>query len=542
MPNLLLNLLLIFVSASFVAAETATSLTKDGVTWTFSKAETVGYYCNGDRWVVGPVTIVSISPADENPGDAWKKHGTALNPPPNTLNQGQGFDSSMNTGTWYANSRNVAPANTGQPLVVSPGNSVVSAISVANQVSGFNAIRFERMVTLTVVQQPPATLQGAWFRPPPCGTDKAFRWNTAENLSKSLLQNKAIPADAKSIAEVLGYFAFPWMAIAEGDSVQGMSPRTMPNYGRDAGNLLSHGLLSLHLDYPNDQKQLLYIRLVQYGIDIYGAMKAGMVCRGAGGLDNGRKAAMVLAGLALNDPEIKEWSDASKHLVFAEDKQTFFVQQWNVDQPRIAPPNTPDSNGNYYEPYTSAMIGTPEWGVYHSVESNKDSSGWANCSYRFIGGSQVGHALWAHLTPGAVAAWNHRAFFEYEDRYFTHEDTYHTWPNGSTNGIPKFVYNMWKAYRDGGTPVIPPTVNFSVNDRIKVWRDTRVRGSASLSGELLGIQNTNAEGTIKDGPREMDNIVWWYIDYDNGSPGWSGEDNFEKLGNPPSKPAPPRVE
>jgi hypothetical protein len=459
----------------------AKSIERFGVTWYFNDCERYGTYANGDYWVLGPVTIWKIDPEDENPGDAWEKHGTALNPPPNTVNQGQGFDSSMNTGTWYNNARNVAPANTGQPLVVTPGNSVVSAKSVATQVSGFNAIRFEKMVTLTVVNQlePAGHTSGTWFRPPPAGNDKSFRWST-EDLSQSLLQNNSIPSSARPIAEVLGYFEIPWMVIAEGDSMQGMFPRDMPpNYGRDAGNRLSHGLLSLLLNHPAPQKQLLYTRLVQYGIDIYGSMKAGMVHRGAGGLDNGSKAAVVLAGLALNDSDIKNWSDATKHMVFAEDKQTFYVQQWNVDQPRIRPVGVPDDNNNYYEPYlqSDADNKLPEWGVYHSVESNKDTRGWANASYRFIGSMQAGHALWARLTPGAVAAWNHPAFFDYEDRFFATHLLYPTWRNGTTNGMPTFVYDMWLAHRGG---ITQPT-----NATLSIYKSGN--GSGTVTSSPSGI-------------------------------------------------------
>src|SRR5208283_4217932 len=41
---------------------TATSITKDGITWTFSEAVPVGQFVNGDYYVVGPVTATAISP------------------------------------------------------------------------------------------------------------------------------------------------------------------------------------------------------------------------------------------------------------------------------------------------------------------------------------------------------------------------------------------------------------------------------------------------------------------------------------------------
>src|SRR5262249_16964951 len=38
------------------------SVTKDGITWTFSQSVRVGKFVNGDYFVVGPVTITSILP------------------------------------------------------------------------------------------------------------------------------------------------------------------------------------------------------------------------------------------------------------------------------------------------------------------------------------------------------------------------------------------------------------------------------------------------------------------------------------------------
>ena len=40
----------------------ASSLSQYGITWTFDRDRQVGQYVNGDWWVVGPVTIVNITP------------------------------------------------------------------------------------------------------------------------------------------------------------------------------------------------------------------------------------------------------------------------------------------------------------------------------------------------------------------------------------------------------------------------------------------------------------------------------------------------
>jgi hypothetical protein len=40
-----------------------TQITQEGITWTFSQAQRVGRFVNGDYYVVGPVTVVNIQPA-----------------------------------------------------------------------------------------------------------------------------------------------------------------------------------------------------------------------------------------------------------------------------------------------------------------------------------------------------------------------------------------------------------------------------------------------------------------------------------------------
>jgi hypothetical protein len=501
------------------SAVAATSILQFGITWTFSEDKAVGQYANGDWWVVGPVTITSISPASMTDGSGWTKNGTMLNPSPTTRNLGQGFDSSVNFGTYYNSFLNVAPAKTGSPLVVPGGVSVVSSISAGSPNTVVARSQFEIQAFLTVVAvAPPA---GA-FRPPPTGSDKTHYWNKS-SLNYGILQSLATPASTLPLSTVEGYFEKPWPVIAEGASIQAMSPKQMPNYGRDAANLLNHGLLSLHLNYTNSQKDKLYIKMVQYGIDIYGSVKAGMVFTDNGGLNNGRKAPMVFAGMALSDPNILEWSDRNQHNVFGEDKQTFYVSQSDVSRARYT------ADGRPRDPYTQAMIGTPEWGEKHESQPERDGSNWG-AYYRWIGGSQLGNVLAIRLSSGGVSAWNHQALFDYEDRYWELEKNAQTY--SAPNNISSFTYEMWAAYRNSGSVVVPPPTTavgtFSVGDRISASENTNIRATAALSGSLLGVQTLGALGTIVSGPVVADNIIWWQMNFDNGVDGWGGADNFSK--------------
>lgn len=74
---------------------TAASVSKDGITWTFSQSVPVGQFVNGDYYVVGPVTITAIDPAPT--ASSLYENGSVLNLP--TANSKSGFDSRLNDGT-----------------------------------------------------------------------------------------------------------------------------------------------------------------------------------------------------------------------------------------------------------------------------------------------------------------------------------------------------------------------------------------------------------------------------------------------------------
>jgi hypothetical protein len=181
-----------------------------------------------------------------------------------------------------------------------------------------------------------------------------------------------------------------------------------PDYGRDMGMQLSQALLLLQTNLTNAQKQTLYIRMVQYGIDVYGAAAAGGNWRNNGGHNQGRKMPMILAGLALEKPEILAYADAKKHFIFGEDQQTFYVTQADVDL------NRHSADGRTRHPYTSAMIGMPEWGEKHSTSPSRDGSNWGVSYREIVIQGCVGHIITAHIL-GVEDLWNHPVIFDYFD-------------------------------------------------------------------------------------------------------------------------------
>ena len=74
---------------------TVSSLTKDGITWTFDKPVPAGQFVTGDYFVVGPVTVASISPAPTTSSPYL--NGSVLDLP--AANGKSGFDSRLNVGS-----------------------------------------------------------------------------------------------------------------------------------------------------------------------------------------------------------------------------------------------------------------------------------------------------------------------------------------------------------------------------------------------------------------------------------------------------------
>lgn len=132
-----------FVPAS---ADAATSINQYGITWNFNANYTTGQFVNGDYWVVGPVTITSISPATTTSGRIM--HGSMLNP---KMSESQGYDSSISYFTYNA-SLNVART---MPLTIQPGNSLVSTISLSSPFPGVKYALKTAAVLTVMASAPP---------------------------------------------------------------------------------------------------------------------------------------------------------------------------------------------------------------------------------------------------------------------------------------------------------------------------------------------------------------------------------------------------
>ncbi len=444
----------------------ASSITQYGITWTFDRAYQVGQFATGDYWVVGPVTITSITNSYHVHGftPVQGQDGSMINPGTNTK---QGYDHSLSS---YNASLNVSypngqPISAGNPLVLGTSQTLVSTVSwlyssTTNTEPGcpsFNGgthtprpvLRSAAVLTCLAASAPTGS-----FRPPYVGTDKTIRFNVSQlqpNLLSSLstsgiasipdvetMENKFQRVWLDHVHEYMGSYVHPSENI----------PVSL-GFGQYMAQLIGEALLLLNLDFSeldgSPSKDTLLIEMVQLGIDLAGIADNDGSWPSNGAHNMGRKAPILFAGLLLDDAHMKgvgEWDT-----VFHEDGDTFYVSQADVDRTHSEQWN-PDLRGGTPVPYEVSDIDLPEWGIRHTSDPYRDNKLWS-ATYRPENGVGYPGFVLAAQIMGLKELWNHDALFDYMDRWW-----------GITNGIhppshraTAFTISMWNAYRADYPPV-----------------------------------------------------------------------------------------
>ena len=415
------------------------SLTQYGITWTFEKPALAGRFAMGDWWVVGPVTIRSVSPAPDA-----NRSGSVVNPP---AGRGQGYDDRL--AGFDANLRAVFP------LELKPGQSLVSTHSLAkvgdrtpDTVEGQYARGSLRTaVALTCLDKaPPADA----FRPPFVGSAKPlFRLS---RLRRDLLPGLSCRATLPNRAFLERQLQRIWLDHQAGWVCRMMHPlENMPDYGREITTITSQTGLLLLLDDPKKENETLLARFVQLGIDLYGMTQSNnRLWNADGGHCSGRKWPILFAGIMLDESNM-----ANVKALFAEDEQTYYGEGWRGQKVlwQIHP-------GLRHEELPPEKWKGPPF--------KDDNDGEKSEGYRSLNGpTWVGAALAARLM-GAKKDWGHDAYFVYVDRWWQEEvdrtvstttapgARAATAPAATRPVDPKkvagaaggpFVQAMWKAYR-----------------------------------------------------------------------------------------------
>ena len=461
------------------SAPAATSVSQHGITWTFDADHRTGQFVTGDWWVIGPVTIVSISPADPDPTDDIDVHGSVVNPMPVRRSPyTQSLDSRVGNGTTYRRDDNVARQ---LPLRLQPGSSLLSVRS-RDEVGSDKLILSDGAVLTVLDEVPPPNS----FRPPYAGTDKSIP-GQASQLDLTIFRSLPRVRSAPSLSSLDRLFNQPLIdLITQWPNSSLKTANAGAAYGRDIAREVGDAVLALNLDYPESQKRPLVIKLVQRGLDTYGLAAAGMVWTANGGHNTGRKLPLLIAARALHRSDILAYGDGKRHLIFQEDQQHWFISATDVRLSR---------GKSDRAPYTPEMIGVPEWTENPIHERNMAGSQW-NRSYRYVNGSvNTGLVLAAELM-GLRPLWNWDPLFAYiTERYYPQEST------NPTNAVrlPGFHVAMWEAYRDpkAATKLPPMAHEATPSDRLL---NLSTRGRISGSGELV-------TGFVLQGSRSRDILV-----------------------------------
>ena len=458
------------------------SITRHGVTWTFDKNYTTGQYANGDWWVVGPATIISISPISPAANLNWTqtdgiatavKNGTVINPQPSSQ---QGFNQNIDWQTPYDDNLNIANK---LPQTVQVNSSIVSSISGVPSIPK-GLYQIDSYAILTVVSVAPAP---GSFRPPYMGsTSRVSQWNVS-NLDYSKLNtlpSAALLTVRPDIVAAAAKFSKVWYEQDLNATGWYLHPPYMGGngYGREMSVDTGDAALLLQLDYTNAQKEPLLISFVQYGIDISGIILAGGTWYADGGHNVGRLSPLLIAAFVLNDVSLKQMVIGSA-LTFQEFQTTFFVTQGDVERTdRVV------VNGVPVYPYTTNDIGMPEWGIRHSSQPWKDNNNW-RAAYRGTNGGLMTAPAMVAQVMGVRSAVNWEPMFQYAARHLEYEQSTSykgEFDDGPTTPFPRAFYNAYKA-----VTTVLPTFNTTLT--------TPVIYSLSAGGNSLQVYTRPTEPT-----------------------------------------------
>ncbi len=412
-------------------ADTSVSYYDDTIVFQFADDYEVGQFANGDYWVHNngePVVITSISPVSTTSSNR-QINGTMVNP---EVGQEQGYDSygsSVSPDMEYDATLNLDPGKTGSSLTVEPGSSVIKAISMPTPQ---RRPAISDAAVLTVLAEAPA--EGS-FRPPYVGTDKTITATTSD-LDYDQLGHYPLLGTESDIEEIAETMERVWLEHNTEWTQRDIHPKNnMPTYGRDIAKASGNALLALQMDYSDEEKQTLLIRMVQYGIDLYGVACNGGNWYNNGGHNLGRKMPLLLAAKVLHNEEMLAYGDKEQHFIFQDDQQHFYVSQDDVDMTH-SDAWAPDSRAEAI-PYTASDIGMAEWGIRHADRPYGDNRNW-EATYRDVNGYSETMHVFAAMLMGVQEEWNWPAVFDYVDRFYDTEQ----------ENFSDHFQALWTKYRD----------------------------------------------------------------------------------------------
>ncbi len=438
-----------------------------GITWRFDRKAHVGRFVTGEWYVIGPVTVVEITPKplfgqevvasgkwqlinenavmEDKYKDTWSRNGSRLNQGADTVYAG--FDSRLPHGFYQSS------LVTRLAVAMKPGDALISTISTPEPIVHNSHGQPVGTAAILTCLMEPAPVDA--FRPSYC--DRGQKMYLARDLRRELLYTLPVPEAApKELRKWARAFQRPWLDTVSWGFA---SPKeNMPQYGRWITHAVSDAALLLHLDYVPVEKEKLLVHYVQYGIDLWGIVRAGYIgWPGHGGYGGGRKWAIIFSGMMLGDNEMRSPSRVFPKCRFGEDDQTSWGETWTGHKVAF------ESHPGWRKTPTE---------LKHPREWESDQSeGYRRCCTSV---EWVGQALAARVMR-AEKFWDHDPFFAYVDRWMTEdhakelkefkaaceENKKISFPNWWEDLIKRyeakkpprtFAEQLWKKYRDDLPP------------------------------------------------------------------------------------------
>ncbi len=475
-------------------AATTTQLSQYGITWDFNTPVEYGQFVNGDYWVVGPVTITSVSPAWDG-----QRHGSMVDP---ATIASQGYRAGLDL-TFEAALRATFPVTLGGV------SSLVSTIGLPEINPGGAHEGIDVAAVLTVVSAP---VPAGTFRPPYVAGPKPL-YNVSQ-VNYGAVPILPLPTGA-TMPNLTGVMTRVWLDHSgmRGNAGGSLHPSgNMEPYPRDSTQQMSTVAVAMMVDTGSRNE---YIhRMIQLGIDLYHChLNNGDAWRAYGGFGSGRKWPIVFAGIVLGDTSMQNpiaTTPACCCLTgtvnkFGEDGHTYYGLP-TVEYPDGRPLWGQDCVDGMYEYNKATDNGDRDCRDPNALEQN---DGYRICCTSH---AWVGETLAARLM-NAITIWNHYAFFDYVDWWVNYETqtSVHMYGND-------FIEAMWTAYRDTtdavATPQISPNGGFFL-DSIQVTISIATEGadiyyttdgsgpttsSAQYTGPFTLIQTTTVKAVaVKSG-------------------------------------------
>lgn len=298
------TILLLIIGTVFALQK---SISQDSVTFYFNEAKTVGKFANGDYWVLGPVTIDSITPhayIDSTCKPIRYMHGWEIDP---IVLDSNGFDSKAPSFSWNKVQK--------LPITINGTKSLVKVVSRQCEGSCYPAL--QRAIVLTIVDKIPPNHGRSVFRPTYISATKIMR--DTNTIDWAFLPN-TVPSDLHKTPEIKELLEQNRKVKFDHIAGNQMITRPLENLNSylpavttDAANAIAY----LCSNIPLEEKKLLTVYMVQFGLDWYSFLENGYTWPRGGGEMAGSILPIAFATALLNDDTMKQTiqniADTSDH-------------------------------------------------------------------------------------------------------------------------------------------------------------------------------------------------------------------------------------